>query len=82
MFSGILGIGQRNGTAGYKDVIINPTMLPKGEMISGSIETPNGVIEVMLDCKKTKPTVTVKAPEGIKISFCEKTEYKNILIRV
>lgn len=81
LFTGILGIGQRNGTAGYKDVIIKPTMLPKGEIISGSIETPNGLIEVILDCKKAEPSVTVKAPEGIKISFCEKTEYETMLIR-
>ena len=81
LFTGILGISQRNATVGYNDVIIRPTVLPKGETVSGSIETPNGVIEVMLDCKKSKPTVTVKAPKHIKISFDEKTEYETMLIR-
>ncbi len=82
LFTGILGIKQRKGTVGYKDVIISPSTLPIGVTLSGSIKTPNGMLEVTLDYKNPKPIVTVKASQNIKISFCEKTEYENILIRV
>lgn len=82
LFTGILGIKQRSGGAGYEDIIISPATLPKGEIVSGSIKTKFGSIEVLLDCSLDKPTVTVKAPEQIKISFDQKMQYKAILKRI
>ena len=76
LFTGILGINQKEGSAGYKNVIISPTLLPKGETVSGSIKTPLGVIEVSLDCTQTPPTATAKAPKEIAVSFDGKTEYQ------
>ena len=82
LFTGILGIKQRQGSIGYEDIIISPATLPKGEALSGSIKTKYGDIEILLDFSTDKPTVTVKAPEQIKVSFDKKMPYNAELIRV
>ena len=80
LFSGILGIKQRNGTAGYEDVIINPILLSYGNNVSGSIMTPSGKLTVVLDYSDKHPTVTVRAPENMKICFDKYTKYHTVLI--
>ena len=69
LFQSVLGIRQREGTAGYTDVIINPVKTTRGLKASGSIVTPNGVIAVSLDTTGEKPVVQVDAPDNIKIEI-------------
>ena len=65
LFTGVLGIRQREGTAGWQDVIIRPCFLTSGERVTGSMLTPHGQITVTLD----NVSVTVEAPESIHIAF-------------
>lgn len=67
LFAGILGIKQRQGTAGYCDVIIDPIKTNHKLKVSGSITTPNGVISVSLDTTGKNPIIKVDAPQNIKI---------------
>ncbi len=69
LFKNILGIGQREGTAGYTDIVINPIKTTRALSVSGSINTPNGVIAVSLDTTGEKPIVKVDAPDNIKIEI-------------
>ncbi len=69
LFQSVLGIRQREGTAGYTDVIINPIKTVSDLKASGSIDTPNGVIAVSLDTMGEKPIVKVEAPDNIKIEI-------------
>ncbi len=69
LFSGILGIKQRKGTAGYHDVIINPVKTTRKLKINGSITTPDGVIHVLLDTTGDKVIINVDAPNTIKIKI-------------
>lgn len=71
LFQSVLGIRQRTGTAGYTDVIINPAKNIRGLAVSGSINTPNGVIAVSLDTTTETPIVKVDAPKTIKIEIKE-----------
>ncbi len=71
LFQSVLGIRQRKGTAGYTDVIIDPVKTKRGLTVSGSIDTPNGVIAVSLDTTKDTPIVKVDAPDNIKIEIKE-----------
>lgn len=71
LFQSVLGIRQREGTAGYTDVIINPVKTTRGLKASGSIVTPNGVIAVSLDTTGEKPIVQVDAPQTIKVEIKE-----------
>lgn len=69
LFTGILGIKQREGTAGYCDIIIDPVKTSRKIQVSGSITTPNGVISVSLDTTKEKPIIKVDAPKNIKLEI-------------
>ncbi len=71
LFQSVLGIRQRKGTAGYTDVIIDPVKTKRGLTVSGSIDTPNGVIAVSLDTTKDTPIIKVDAPKNIKIEIKE-----------
>lgn len=46
IFEHLLGIGQKNGTAGYSSVVISPKACAKFKKMSGSMKTPNGIISV------------------------------------
>lgn len=69
LFQSVLGIRQREGTAGYSDVIINPVKTKRGLCVSGSIDTPNGVIAVSLDTTGENPIIKVDAPKTIKLEI-------------
>ncbi|MBR6502927.1 MAG: family 78 glycoside hydrolase catalytic domain [Clostridia bacterium] len=69
LFTSILGIKQREGTAGYCDVIIDPAKTTRKLNVSGSITTPNGVIAVSLDTTGEKAIIKVDAPKNIKIEI-------------
>ncbi|MBP3645962.1 MAG: family 78 glycoside hydrolase catalytic domain [Clostridia bacterium] len=67
LFTGVLGIHQREGTAGYQDVIIQPCTLPDGKTVSGSLMTPLGRLSVEMD----NASVSVEAPAGMQVAFAE-----------
>ena len=69
LFTSILGIKQREGSAGYCDVIIDPVKTERKLKVSGSIDTPNGVISVSLDTTGHNPIINVDAPDNIKIEI-------------
>ncbi len=69
LFQSVLGIRQRESTAGYIDVIISPIKTKRNLKVSGSINTPNGVIAVSLDTTGEKPIITVDAPDSIKVKI-------------
>ncbi len=71
LFQSILGIKQREGTAGYSDIIINPIKTTRTLQVSGSINTPNGIISVSLDTANKKPIIKLDAPKNIKIEIKE-----------
>lgn len=71
LFQSVLGIRQRKGTAGYSDIIIDPIKTTRALKVSGSIDTPNGVIAVSLDTTGEKHIVKVDAPETIKLEIKE-----------
>jgi len=71
LFQSVLGIKQRTGTAGYSDVIVNPVKTVSDLKVSGSINTPNGVISVSLDTTGKKPIISVNAPKSIKLEIIE-----------
>ena len=63
LFTGLLGIRQRPGTAGWRDLIISPCALPEGESISASLLTPQGKLTVSV-CGKD---VQVRSPQGVRV---------------
>ena len=71
LFQSVLGIRQRGGTAGYSDIIIDPVKTKRGLTVSGSINTPNGIISVLLDTTGENPVVKVDAPNTIKLEIKE-----------
>lgn len=71
LFKSVLGIRQREGTAGYNDVIITPIKTTRALQVSGSINTPNGIISVSIDTTTQKPIVKVNAPKTIKLEIKE-----------
>lgn len=71
LFQSVLGIRQRGGTAGYSDIIIDPVKTKRGLTVSGSINTPNGIISVLLDTTGENPVVKVDAPNIIKLEIKE-----------
>lgn len=82
LFHGLLGIRQRKGTAGYKDIIISPLISDIASEAKGSIMVQNGRISVAL--KRIGGTknpeaarITVEIPTGIKAVLCiGEKEYK------
>lgn len=66
LFEGVLGIRQREGTAGWREVTLQPCV-PKGHRVSGSLLTPVGRLSVTVDCTGGKPEMTVEAPEGMTV---------------
>ena len=69
LFTSVLGIKQRVGTAGYCDIIIDPVKTERKLKVSGSITTPNGVIAVSLDTTGEKPIIKADAPDSTKIEI-------------
>ncbi len=69
LFQSVLGIRQREGTAGYTDVIINPIKTTPNLRVSGSIDTPNGIISVSIDTTGETPIVKIDTPQTIKLEI-------------
>ena len=65
LFTGLLGIRQRAGTAGYSDIVIAPVRNTLVCHASGGIRTAAGELRVAFDAK----SVCVCVPEGLRASL-------------
>lgn len=74
LFSSVLGIRQREGSAGYRDIVIAPCIpsnpLQEPRRASGSILTPAGRIGAAWTRDGSGVRFTVTVPEGIRAQFC------------
>ena len=70
LFSGILGIRQREGTAGYSDLIIQPYLPENLNFVTGKIETIKGNIVVSVQRKADGIALSLAVPKGVKVERC------------
>lgn len=70
LFTGFLGIRQKEDTAGYANIILRPCIPKKLQSISGSIETPHG--RICVTAEQAKITVTV--PKTVKLELVSEGE--------
>ena len=74
-FEYLLGIKQKEGTAGYASVIIEPQAISKFQRMSGSIDTPNGPISVCYEKKGSQVCFEIDIPSNIQAVFrCSQCE--------
>ncbi len=69
LFEHLLGIGQRAGTAGFTDLLIEPKATELFGRMAGSIETVRGRISVSYEKKGGKTHFRITVPEGAKAVF-------------
>ena len=69
LFEGFLGIKQREGTAGFTDLIIDPAIVRGMNRFSGYINVGKGKIGVSVECGKTNTMYKFRIPEGVKAVF-------------
>ncbi len=69
IFEHLLGIRQKDGTAGYTDLVIEPKATALFGRMAGSIETVRGRIAVTYEKKDGKTVFTVTIPEGVSAIF-------------
>ena len=67
LFTGFLGIRQKPGTAGYKEVEISPRISKNLAYAKGSILTPQGEIAVAWEKTEDGIALHVTAPESVTI---------------
>ncbi len=51
LFEYLLGIGQKQDTAGYRSLVIQPQAMSRFQTMSGSMNTPNGTVAVQYEKK-------------------------------
>lgn len=69
LFQGFLGINQRKGTCGYKNIIIDPAVVRGMNYFSGYIDVGFGKIGVTVRCTDKNTFYTFEIPEGVKAVF-------------
>ena len=69
LFEHLLGIGQRTGTAGFSDLVIEPKATALFGRMAGSIETVRGKIAVSYVHENEKIHFTVTVPEKTTAIF-------------
>ena len=62
----ILGIRQKNGTAGYRDVTISPKLIHLLPSLSGSLNTQHGNIAVKYSVMGDRVEWQIAVPEGVE----------------
>lgn len=68
-FEYLLGIRQRENTAGYRDLIIAPQAVSELNVMRGSISTPAGTVAVAYEKKDEKLCFRITVPAGVKAVF-------------
>ncbi len=69
LFTELLGIKQREGTYGYKDIILDPATVNGLNDYSGYIDVGSGRIGVSVKHGKTNTLYKLEVPEGVKAEF-------------
>ena len=62
----ILGIRQKNGTAGYRDVTISPKLIHLLPSLSGSLNTQHGNVSVKYSVMGDRVEWQIAVPEGVE----------------
>lgn len=70
LFEYLLGIQQPKGAGGYSSVFIRPQAISKFERMSGSMETPNGIISVSYEKADGKISFKISIPQSTEAVFC------------
>lgn len=70
LFEYLLGIGQKQGTAGYSSVVIAPVAVSRFGKMSGSMTVPNGKIAVSYEKIGDKVDFKINIPENTEAVFC------------
>ena len=84
-FEYLLGIKQEGDTAGYTSLIIDPAIVSLINKISGTMETPNGIVSVSYEKDTSAISFNIEIPKGTKavLKYCNNevilTEGKNTL---
>jgi len=68
-FEYLLGIRQREGSAGFTSVVIAPQAVSRFGKMSGSMTTPNGVISVAYKRTESGVTFNITIPEKVDAVF-------------
>ena len=69
LFEHLLGIRQKDGTAGYESLVIEPKATALFGRMAGSIETVRGKIAVAYEKQGEKTAFTVEIPAGVQAVF-------------
>lgn len=69
LFEGLLGIRQREGTAGFTDLVLDPAVVRGASHYAGSIDVGHGRIAVSVTQTKTGTDYRFEIPEGVKAVF-------------
>lgn len=77
-FEYLLGIKQKEGTAGYTSLIIEPQALSKFNRMSGSMSTPNGLVTVGYEKNGTHACFKIEIPSNTKATF-RYSKYERLL---
>ena len=68
-FEYLLGIKQKDGTAGYTFLVIEPQAVSKFNRMSGHMNTPNGLVSVGYEKKDTQIHFKIVIPSNTKAIF-------------
>ena len=74
LFTSVLGIGQAEDTAGYRNLMISPQIPEKMQFAKGSIRTENGTISVFWQKENDQICFELQIPEGTEGIFRYGTE--------
>ena len=69
LFHGILGITQREGSCGFKNIVIDPAVVRGMNSYSGYLDTVSGRIGVTVKCGETNTYYKFEIPEGVHARF-------------
>ena len=78
LFTGILGIGQTDGTYGYESIVIAPNIPNALEYAEGSITTVKGKIRVGFRRNGNRIEFSIEVPDGVHAEFKYREMNENI----
>ena len=78
LFTGILGIGQTEGTCGYESIVIAPNIPNALEYAEGSITTVKGKIRVGFRRNGNQIEFSIEVPDGVHAEFKYREMNENI----
>ncbi len=68
-FEYLLGIGQKEGTAGYTSLVIEPRAISRFKRMSGSMNTTNGKVSVSYEREEERIRFAIGIPEDTEAVF-------------